>query len=106
MRRTLFLIAAAGMAAGLALAAPTGAGAAGPGQFCGGIIGIPCDKGLFCEFGGGRCGMFDMGGTCVKVPRFCPRIFRPVCGCNGKTYANDCVRRAARVSKRHDGRCK
>src|SRR5262245_10061448 len=84
---------------------PTSAPAAGLGQFCGGIAAIKCDRGLFCERAAGTCRFPDFGGTCQRVPRICPRIFRPVCGCNGKTYANDCVRQAARVSKAHDGRC-
>jgi len=42
---------------------------------------------------------------CAAKPRFCHKIFRPVCGCNGKTYANDCVRMSAGVSKLHDGKC-
>jgi hypothetical protein len=106
MRRTLLIITAAlGVATGLALLAPGGASAAGVGQFCGGIAGIKCDRGLFCEFGGGTCGTFDRGGTCARVPRFCNFLYKPVCGCNGKTYSNDCVRERAKVSKRHDGRC-
>jgi Kazal-type serine protease inhibitor-like protein len=86
------------------LAAP-GASAAGPGQFCGGIFGVKCDKGLFCQFPAPYCGAFDRSGTCTRIPRICPRIFKPVCGCNGKTYANDCVRQAAGVSLRHPGKC-
>ena len=93
------------VALGLFALAPGAASAVGLGQFCGGIAAIRCDRGLFCQFPAPFCGGFDRSGTCARIPRFCPRIFRPVCGCNGKTYANDCIRQAARVSKRHDGRC-
>jgi hypothetical protein len=98
-------IAALTVGLGLSVLAPSGAAAAGLGQFCGGIVPIRCDRGLFCQFRTGTCGMFDLGGTCVRVPRICPHIYRPVCGCDGKTYANDCVRQSRGVSKRHDGRC-
>ena len=90
---------------GLTLFAPGNASAAGVGQFCGGIAAIRCDRGLFCQFPSPFCGFFDRSGTCVRIPKVCPFIFRPVCGCDGKTYPNDCVRQRARVSKRHDGRC-
>ena len=84
---------------------PATAGAVGLGKQCGGIIGIPCDKGLWCQLPAGNCRSADMLGTCSKVPRFCTRIFKPVCGCDGKTYGNDCARQAAMVSKNHDGKC-
>jgi hypothetical protein len=82
-----------------------GAQAVGPGKTCGGFLGLQCDAGLFCQFKAGTCGFFDMNGTCTKKPRFCSRIFRPVCGCDGKTYGNDCEREAAGVSKRSAGKC-
>jgi len=81
------------------------AGAAGVGQFCGGFAGIKCDRGLWCQLNTGQCRFGDASGTCARVPRFCPLIFRPVCGCDGKTYSNDCVRQRHRVSKAHDGKC-
>ncbi len=86
------------------LLAPAGASAK-VGASCGGFIGsVLCGKGEFCQHAPGQCTTF-LPGACAAIPRFCPRIYRPVCGCNGKTYANDCTRRRARVSKAHDGRC-
>jgi hypothetical protein len=29
----------------------------------------------------------------------------PVCGCNGVTYTNDCVRQEAGIAKAKDGSC-
>jgi|SRR5437867_1058055 Kazal-type serine protease inhibitor-like protein len=106
---TVRLLAAAALIGFLALASTTQTSNAVPqGQSCGGFIGMDvCDKGLFCELPTGSC-FFPIGlGVCTKRPGACARIrdFRPVCGCDGKTYPNDCVRRMRGVSKSHDGAC-
>ncbi|HEV3184292.1 MAG TPA: Kazal domain-containing protein [Xanthobacteraceae bacterium] len=98
-------IAAVILALALVAVAPTGAAAVGEGQMCGGIAGISCDKGLWCDLQAGQCGVKDAAGTCVKVRRTCTREFVPVCGCNKRTYGNDCDRIRAKVQKDHDGRC-
>ncbi len=89
----------------LMISVPTGADAVGLRKQCGGFPGIPCDAGLFCQKKAGSCSIIDMSGTCVRVPKFCTRIYRPVCGCDHKAYSNDCERQAAMVSKLHNGKC-
>ena len=87
---------------------PTAASAAGVGKTCGGIFGEQCDAGLFCQSKPGTCGRYDLTGICAVKPRFCPQITGPklvVCGCDGKTFFNDCARRQAGVSLAHKGKC-
>jgi hypothetical protein len=78
---------------------------AGQGETCGGIIGISCNKGLFCQNAPGQCKVADAQGKCEVIPKLCPKIFLPVCGCNGKTYPNDCERQRARAQLDHEGAC-
>ncbi len=80
--------------------------AAGQGATCGGFVGIPCEAGLWCDKRAGFCQGADIQGTCVRVSEVCTREYRPVCGCNGKTYSNDCERRRAKIAKDHDGACR
>lgn len=75
------------------------------GKVCGGIAGVACEKGEVCDLDPGSCKISDAQGTCKRKPEFCPFIYKPVCGCDGKTYSNDCVRLVAGVTKDHDGAC-
>ena len=91
-----------------ALGAGAPAHAVSAGQTCGGVTGGVCDKGLWCEPPTGMCGAGE--GVCVAIPRLCiarkkSKSFRPVCGCNSKTYSSDCFRRGYKIAKAHDGKC-
>ena len=104
MTSTLHRVAALLILALPLVLAPAGASAK-VGASCGGFIGnVLCGKREFCQHAPGQC-LSPLPGACAARPRFCPRIYRPVCGCNGRTYANDCERMRAGVSKAHDGRC-
>jgi outer membrane protein assembly factor BamB len=77
---------------------------------CDGLHGTPCpDDSYFCEHPAGTCRVADELGTCIEIPdsSMCPDydICPDVCGCDGVTYCSDCERRAASVSKDHDGPC-
>lgn len=90
---------------------PGGAGAAGAaagaaeGSLCG-TRGAPqeCGPGLYCAYKT-QCGATDAGGTCTKRPTMCTKIYAPVCGCDGKTYASGCTAAVAGVSVAKTGEC-
>ena len=73
------------------------------GKMCGPIPGGQCAKGQVCNilscFKGAT-------GKCVPKPSGCFSIYKPVCGCDNKTYGNDCKRIAAGAALKHQGACK
>jgi hypothetical protein len=75
-------------------------------EACGGKEAVTCNSALWCHKTGGQCEAADAPGKCEKAPTFCMRVSRPVCGCNGKTYANDCERQRVKVQLDHAGACK
>lgn len=84
-------------------------------------VASPCGSGQFCELPPGVCASNLDQGRCVEIPDLCqndicgtcsvppcplcPNVYQPVCGCDGTTYASECERRRAGVSKSFDGPC-
>lgn len=83
---------------------PTEAG--GVGAICGTRGAPPCSGDLYCQYPeAASCGETDAPGTCQQRTEICTRDYRPVCGCDGRTFGNACTAGAEGVSVRHAGPC-
>lgn len=76
------------------------------GAECAGFANVMCPTGYYCQKPVGQClEVMDGAGTCQIQPEVCTREYRPVCGCNGQTYANACTAATEGVSVAAEGEC-
>jgi hypothetical protein len=61
-----------------------------------------CETGAVCDVRG--CAD-NTAGTCVWKESTCPELYAPVCGCDGLSYDNDCLRLQSGADWHHDGQC-
>ncbi len=76
-----------------------------PGQVCGFSEPNLCADGLVCRFADGMCKAGDTPARCQIPPSECSNVRAPVCGCDGKTWGNECFARVAGVSVLKNGEC-
>jgi hypothetical protein len=93
-------------AGGSSAGGSTGTAGSGNSATCGGLLPAKCPADQYCRFPiTAQCGAADQTGTCTAKPDACNLIYSPVCGCDDKTYGNDCAAAIAGVSVAKTGEC-
>ena len=64
-----------------------------------------CAETEFCDAGLGACQTKGATGICKPKPEVCATILLPVCGCDGKSYSNECSAHKEGIAVMSKGEC-